>query len=282
MGMLDDFRNVFGRLAGLGKRVSPEPRRMKVTDRKLELPPLELRWGANTTPLPIRAVRRARGPAPGIFTGQPWFDTGPHQVTLDFSARMRRLIDDVVRRRPEWSHLKPEQILIGFTQANLRGLHGLQARVTPLRFADGELRKRHRGFIYQIQRYFNDETEYLYLLTFCLPRFLDQDFDHKMVTLFHELYHIGPKFDGDLRRHEGRYHIHSHSKCDYDRHAAELARSYLAEKPDPRLSSFLRLNFEQLHKRHGKVVGIVVPRPRLVPLAALNGRAAARHADENR
>ena len=114
---------------------------------------------------------------------------------------MRRLIDDIVRRRPEWSHLKPEQILIGFTQANLRGLHGLQARVTPLRFADGNLQKRHRGFIYQIQRYFNDETEYLYLLTFCLPRFLDQDFDHKMVTLFHELYHIGPKFDGDLRRH---------------------------------------------------------------------------------
>lgn len=249
-------------------------------NRNSYLPPLTMRWDAGVCPLPVRAVRSARGPASAIFAGQPWFDTGPHGTPLDFSARMRRLVEDIVRRRPEWSHLVPEKILIGFTQANLRSLHGLQARVTPLRFAGGELQKRQRGFVYQIQRYFNGDTEFLYLLTFCLPRFLDQDFDHTMITLFHELNHIGPKFDGDLRRHEGRYHLHSHSKYDYDRHASELARKYLADKPDPRLSSFLRLNFEQLRKRHGKVVGIVVPRPRLVPLVALTGRAAAHHADD--
>ncbi len=51
----------------------------------------------------------------------------------------------------------------------------------------------------------------LYLVTFCLPRFLDQDFDDKFITLFHELYHISPRFEGDLRRHEGRCALHSHS-----------------------------------------------------------------------
>ena len=240
------------------------------------MPPLILRWGAGHAPLPRRTVCAPRGHmATTAFAGQPWYDTGPRGQPLDFSANIRLLLDDIVRRRPEWSHLQPSKILIGFTQASSRQLHGLQARVTPLRFADGQLQRRQRGFVYQIQRYLNDHDEYLYLLTFCLPRYLDQDFDHKLVTLFHELYHIGPAFDGDLRRHEGRYHLHSHSKCDYDRLSAEFARQYLADRPDPRLSAFLRLNFEQLCERHGKVVGVVVPRPKLIPLIPQPSLSAA-------
>lgn len=240
---------------------------------------LELRWGANA--LPTRAVRLPRGRAAApAYAGQPWFDTGPRETPLDFSASIGVLLADIVRRRPEWSHLQPQKILIGFTQASSRALFGLQARVTPLRFEQGQLRKRQNGFVYQIQRYFQGDDEFLYLLTFCLPRFLDQDFDHKMITLFHELYHMSEAFDGDLRRHTGRYHLHSHSKHEYDRHASDLARAYLADNPNPRLSAFLRLNFQQLQERHGKVVGIVVPRPKIIPLFLQPNRAAARHADE--
>lgn len=245
------------------------------------MPPLEMRWGTGRDPLPVRAVRMPRGrPESSAFAGQPWFDTGPHHEPLDFTARVRALLTDIVRRRPEWAHLQPDRILVGFTQASSRSLHGLQARVTPLRFQDGQFQRRQNGFVYQIQRFFDGDTEFLYLLTFCLPRFLDQDFDHKLITLFHELYHIGAAFDGDLRRHVGRYHLHSHSKHEYDRHAAEFARQYLADNPDPRLSSFLRLNFHQLHERHGKVLGVVVPRPKLIPLLPQSTRSAARHADE--
>ena len=48
--------------------------------------------------------------------------------------------------------------------------------------------------------------------------------------------------------------------------AAGLARDYLATNPDPSLHAFLRLNFAQLERRHGAVMGIVVPRPKMVPL----------------
>jgi hypothetical protein len=101
-----------------------------------------------------------------------------------------------------------------------------------------------------------------------LPRFQNQSFDDKFVTLFHELYHISPAFDGDLRRHGGRYAIHSHSQRHYDLHMAHLARSYLANGADPNLHAFLRLDFSQLQRRHGSVVGVVVPRPKLIPLPA--------------
>ncbi len=146
--------------------------------------------------------------------------------------------------------------------------------MTPLRFPRGELRRRRRDATFQVQRYFLGDHEFLYLMTFCLPRFQDQDFDDKLITLFHELYHIGPEFDGDLRRHHGRYQLHTHSQRHYDKHMAGLAREYLATRPDPQLHDFLRLNFAQLEHLHGRVIGVVVPRPKMVPVLEPAARQA--------
>ena len=106
----------------------------------------------------------------------------------------------------------------------------------------------------------------LYLMTFCLPRFLEQSFDEKLITLFHELYHISPKFEGDLRRMGERCHVHSHSKREYDARMALLARAYLSGGAERSLHDFLRMDFAQLRHRHGGVVGVTVPRPRLLPV----------------
>lgn len=230
--------------------------------------PLVHSWDNARNPLPLRPIRvpaRARGPALGC-EAPPWLSTGPGQQPFDFCTRMRRLCEDVVARCAELRHVDVSRLLFAVTQARSGRRHGLQARVTPLRFHGGGLTRRRRGIQYQVQRYVVDGREMLYLVTFCLPRFLDQDFDDKFITLFHELYHISPAFDGDLRRHPGRCTIHSHSKDGYDRHMAELAREYLAGNPDPSLHAFLRLRFAQLQHRHGSVVGIVVPRPKLIPV----------------
>jgi hypothetical protein len=236
--------------------------------------PLVLRWEA----LPLYAVRapsRARGPSGG-FAGTPWLGMGEAGQPLDFSASIAELTMDIARRTPELRHIDVRRVLITFTQARHRGRHGLQARVTPLRFPKGHLLRTRRGVSYQVQRYFLGEHEFLYLLTFCLPRFLDQDFEDKLVTLFHELFHISPEFDGDLRRHEGRYHLHSSSKKAYDREMADYARAYLQTRPDPRLLAFLRLNFTQLRERHGQVLACMVPRPKLVPVPTPQAAAALR------
>lgn len=65
---------------------------------------------------------------------------------------------------------------------------------------------------YEVQQYYVDGREIYYLVTFCLPRFQDQTLENKLVTVFHELYHISPEFNGDLRRHQGRCAWHTHSK----------------------------------------------------------------------
>jgi hypothetical protein len=230
--------------------------------------PLVLRWGELGNPLPVRAVRAAAAPAPLVGAeAPPWMETGPRGRPFDFCGHVRRLCVDIAARCDLLRHVDADRLLVGVTQARSARRHGLQARVTPLRCRGGTLTRHRHGVVYQVQRYFVDGREILYLMTFCLPRFLDQDFDDKFITLFHELYHLSPAFDGDLRRHGGRGVFHSHSKRDYDEHMAHLAREYLAGRPDPALHDFLRLNFAQLRHRHGGVAGVMVPRPKLIPIS---------------
>lgn len=238
-----------------------------IPKRRFAPAPLTFRWDA-ARPLPTRIVRpfRPLPVLPAVLAGPGWIRTGPTDRPFDFCGHMRRLLADIAARCPDLSHVDVARVLVGITQARGPGIHGLQARVTPLRFARGQLTRVRRNVVYQVQRYFQGDHEFLYLLTFCLPRFLDQDFDGKLVTIFHELFHIGPLCDGDLRRHEGRYQIHTHSQREYDKMMAHLAREYLATRPDPALHEFLRLNFAQLTERHGGVAGVVVPRPKVIPL----------------
>lgn len=229
--------------------------------------PLELRWDARA-PLPARWVipdsAKLKLPDP------------PEPTGFDFTARMRALCDDVTSRCPELYHVDMPRVLLSFTPSRNRSRYGLQARVTPLRFRNGALTRRHGATDYQVQRFFVDGREMLYVLTFCLPRFLDQPFREKLVTVFHELYHIGPAFDGDLRRHPGRYAVHSHSKDRYDARMVELVRAYTANHPDPQVFQFLRAGYRELWDNHGGVTGVVVPRPKLLPVGCAATRAAAR------
>ena len=229
-------------------------------------------WTSCGNPVPTRLVQFPRNPhcSPKPASVPWWVRTGPPDVPFDFSGSMQRLCSDVARRCPELAHVDANQMLIGLTQARAGSRHGLQARLTPLRTHDGQLVRVCRGVTFQIQRYFVDEREMLYLLTFCVPRFLDQVFEEKLITVFHELYHVSPTFNGDLRRHSSRCHVHSRSKSEYDRHMARLVERYLATDPDPDLTDFLRLTFVQLLQRHGSVRGFAVPRPKLIPLRETN------------
>jgi hypothetical protein len=95
--------------------------------------------------------------------------------------------------------------------------------------------------------------------------------------VFHELYHVGPAFDGDLRRHPGRYTVHSHSKDQYDSRMAELVDEYLTAHPEPGAFDFLRRSYRELWDAHGGITGVVVPRPKLLPVGVASRQAAARN-----
>ena len=104
----------------------------------------------------------------------------------------------------------------------------------------------------------------LYLLSFYLPRFLERPFEEKLATVVHELWHIGPAFDGDLRRHPGRCYAHTHSQKQYDALVQKLAERWLALDPPAEIHAFLHSNFRQLEARYGRVFGQKIRTPRLL------------------
>ena len=185
---------------------------------------------------------------------------------FNFTRRMRHLIDDMVQRLPELSHIDPSRVALSFAQARNRSRFGVYATLTPMRFTGGQLTTRRRGQTYTFQRLFDPSgREILYILTFYLPRFMDVDLHEKLVTILHELWHISPEFDGDIRRHDGRCYAHSHSQQHYDAGLKPLADRWIAQAPSIELYGFLQLNFTQLRERFGPVYGTKIPQPKLLP-----------------
>jgi predicted metallopeptidase len=189
------------------------------------------------------------------------------EVGFDFTLHIRRLCVDMVVRLEPLRHIDMSRVAVSFVQTRRAGAIGMFASMTPLRFADGATDTVRRRRRWGIQRVFSpDGREMLYILNFYLPRFLDLPFREKLITTLHELWHIGPKFDGDLRRLGGRCFAHGASQKKYDAHIEKLLAQWLALEPPETLYEFLRFDFRELLGRHKRVFGRRVPTPKLVPL----------------
>lgn len=184
---------------------------------------------------------------------------------FDFSAAMGRLCGDMVRRLTPLAHIDLSYVAITVTQTRKNVSHGMQASLTPLRFEDGAATAVRGGRRYRVERILRpDGRAYLYVLTFFLPRFLNHSFEEKLTTVVHELWHISPRFDGDLRRHAGRCYAHGPCQRAYDANAAALARQWLALDPPLYLYSFLQHDFAELQREYGTITGQRVKAPRLI------------------
>jgi hypothetical protein len=140
--------------------------------------------------------------------------------------------------------------------------------MTPMRFEEGSLTTRRRGRNYTVQRLYDASgRELLYILSIYLPRFQNHSLQEKIATIIHELWHISPQFDGDLRRFSGRCFAHGGSQKEYDRQVDEIAAHWWNSAPPPSVYEFLRLSFRDLEKQHGRVYGTKIRQPKLVPIS---------------
>ena len=183
-----------------------------------------------------------------------------------FCAAMRRLCEEICRRHAVFRHIDMSRVAVSWAQTRSPVDWGLQAKLTPMRFERGDTTCVRNGQKWGVQRLYQDGEEMLYILTFYLPRFLNQSFDEKLVTVFHELYHVSPLFDGDIRRFDGACYVHSGSQAEYDRRMSVYAGEFLADLPGERFPGFLKCDFAELKRRYGAVVGLQLSVPRLIPL----------------
>lgn len=186
---------------------------------------------------------------------------------FDFSAYMERLVRDIVHHTPDFAHIDCDRLLVGVSQQRKFGSTGLYAKVLPLRFEAGRLNTQEHGAHWAVPPFTYHGREILYLIAFCLPRFLNIAYQHKGETIFHELYHIGPQFDGDLRRFPGKYYQHGPDAKQYDAQMMAMFREYERRTAAPHLIQGLRSRFHHLEDRYGLVTGLFARAPEPVQVA---------------
>lgn len=189
----------------------------------------------------------------------------PAPSGFDFTFHVGRLCHDLCERLPQLNHIDMSRVAIRYCQVRKAVMHGVQATLTPLRFAGGSLATVRGGRRYSIERIFSPAgQEMLYLLSFYLPRFLNLPLAEKLATVIHELWHISPDFDGDLRRFSGRCYAHGHREEHYHAEMGQLAAQWLARSPPEEVYHFLHYDFRQLRARFGSVYGTRIATPKLI------------------
>lgn len=190
---------------------------------------------------------------------------------FDYTDNVRRVCAHMVARLPELQHIELSRVAFSFSLARKRVRHGLLATLTPMRFQDGARTTQRHGRAYTAQRLFDKRgNEMLYILTVYLPRFQNQSLAEALATLLHELWHISPQSNGDLRRFRGRYYMHGSSEQAFDAQVQLLLQRLLDQWPNRQppddVYRFLRSSFGQLQRQYGRVFGTKIQTPKLFPL----------------
>jgi predicted metallopeptidase len=189
----------------------------------------------------------------------------PLRTPFNYTQALRDVLADIVATLPELRHVDLTRVGVAMTQARQSSRHGTYATCVPLRFEGGAPERAVGGRVYRMQTVRWEGVELLYVLYFVLPRFHEEtDYREKLATIIHELYHISPAFDGDLRRFPGKNFAHGHSRERYHAAMRVLADQYLAASPRAQEHEFLKVPFADLLRRPGGVVGQSISRPRAV------------------
>lgn len=181
------------------------------------------------------------------------------ETVLNLTRELEQLVAHVAGHVPEMCHIDPSRLLICISSTRGGGIRGTYAKIHPLRFPGGaKCIERQRGrHIYRstMPTVTHRGNEILYVIYFLVPRFFDLPPREKLITIFHELYHISPHFDGDIRRFPGRNFAHGSSTRKFNAYMGKLVDAYLAGHNNPELTSFLDGNLAELRDRHRTIVG---------------------------
>ena len=200
---------------------------------------------------------------------------------IDYTHRVRLLMEDVVARLPALAHIDLEQVLV-FARLGRAGTHGAYATCHSLMLPDSEpayyfWRDRRTGALSRRSEWFTTRSPEVrlggrrisHLVSIALPRFCDQtlkdthkervygggkEWVAKLDTIVHELYHVDPH-QGGIRvsvKADGSPGAQAHTP-QFFRDVQRMVREYLAGRPDPAVWEFLTLDFDGLAKRHGGV-----------------------------
>jgi len=189
-------------------------------------------------------------------------NSGSSAEGFDFTGSMTLLVEDVVKTHRAFSHIGIKNVLVAISPSN-GSRSGVVAKLRPMRFEGGSKTKTVRGIEYAAPEININGSRILYIVYFHLPRFLNHgNYKNKLSTVLHELYHISPLFNGDIRRFSGKNYAHGNSRRGYDDLINIYTEEYINSTLNPELSAFLKYRYSELKRRHGAIYGDMIRIPR--------------------
>ena len=205
------------------------------------------------------------------------------QVMINYTDHITYLMDDIVGRIPQLSHIDMSRVLVfaRFGRSDAEGAyatcHAINLPTSDPSYyfwrdrQTGEMTRRSEWFITKSPLVERGSSSIDYLISFCLPRFCDQTIARahkqesypgaapwvaKLDTIVHELYHVDPTMQGirKLPSTNGKSTTRTHSP-EFFEDVIGMTNAYLASKPDPELLEFLKYDFEGLSTKYGRVTG---------------------------
>jgi hypothetical protein len=186
---------------------------------------------------------------------------------LNLTRELESLVADIVSRVDVLVHIDPSRLLICVASTRGGGIHGTFAKIHPLRFRGGEssiqVKRGRKTCVCTMPQVTHKGVEMLYIVYFLVPRFFNLPLREKLITIFHELYHVSPGFDGDIRRFPGRNYAHGSSRKRYNAVMAGLVDEYLKMLDPAAVPDFLLGDMAGLRERYRTIVGRRFPAPKI-------------------
>ncbi len=173
------------------------------------------------------------------------------------------IIRDITVECPVFSHIDIDRIMICVASNRSGSRGGTYGKVVPMKFEKGSSLLKHRGRVYTMPAIEHQGKTCLYIIYFFMPRFFDLPAGEKLRVIFHELYHVSPDFNGDIRRMGKKKAAHGSSKKHFDSHFEEALNKYLELLPRRECNSFLSMSSRELYAAHQRIIGrrMKVPKP---------------------
>ena len=146
--------------------------------------------------------------------------------SINLTDILTLIIHDMIKSTDEFKSFDLNKILI-CCASNRKDFKGATyGKLLPLRFKDGSEIIKHNGKFYTIPKVKLNNTEILYIIYFYIPKFFNLSAKDKVNVMFHELYHINPEFNGDIRRMGKFKSAHGHSRKSFEEKYIEYADKF--------------------------------------------------------
>ena len=176
------------------------------------------------------------------------------------------IINEITVFSPNFSHIDINRVIvsIAFNKRSSRGY--IYGKLAPLCFENGKKELLRAGRTYRMPEMIENGIRQLYIVYFYAPRFFNLSAKEKLNVIFHELYHISPEFNGDIRRMGKKKIAHGHSKKNFDSLFVDEMENFYKHIQDTQALDFLSCSMKDFSKKFKTITYSKTKLPKALPV----------------